>query len=81
MTASFDGTTQYSTDYRPRAAGERAQMTQRERYNPNEAPFDGEPTYRRDYQPYEGATMTRSMKPVDPGFSSGAPLDEGRLRR
>lgn len=75
--AAFDGTTQYSSDYRPHGTGERASIIKREHYSPNEAKFEGEPTYKTDYVPYMGFAPTRSLKPSDPGVSSNAPLDDG----
>lgn len=57
--------------------GQRPQQIKgKDQYAMNDAPFEGLPTYRQDYIKHQGATMTRSLKPFDPGFSSNAPLDE-----
>jgi hypothetical protein len=73
----FDGTTNYQVEYRQWGPGERSLPKQKEQYSPNDMPFEGLPTYRRDYIQHNGAQMTRSMKPADPGYSSNAPLDDG----
>ena len=72
----FDGTTNYQVEYRKWAMGDRPHPMMKDQYTPNDAPFEGLPTYQRDYIPHQ-ASMTRSMKPVDPGYSSGAPMEDG----
>jgi len=76
VTAAFDSTTQYKTDYKSHGPMDRVLAGPRDRYQPTEAPFEGQPTYRRDYVSYEGATPPRSLKPLDPGVSSNVPLDQ-----
>ena len=71
----FDGTTNYQMEYR-KWAMDRPQAAERERYMPNEAPFEGKPTYQSDYIQHRAA-VTKSMKPVDLGYASGAPLEDG----
>jgi hypothetical protein len=75
VSASFDSTTQYKTDYRSHGAVDRPAPIIRERYNPTDAPFEGQPTYRRDYVQYDGAQPPKSLKPTEGGVSSGVPLD------
>lgn len=72
----FDDTTNYKTEYRKWDLGDRPAQTMRDQYVPNEAPFDGMPTYQRDYIPHP-TEKTRSLKPVDLGYSSNAPLEDG----
>lgn len=75
--AKFDATTNYKTEYLQWSPGERPQPMKKDQYAPNDAPFEGQPTYRRDYVKHSGAVMTRSLKPADPGYSSNAPLEDG----
>lgn len=72
----FDDTTNYKTEFRKWDLGDRPTQTMRDQYVPNEAPFDGMPTYQRDYIPHP-TEKTRSLKPVDLGYSSNAPLEDG----
>lgn len=71
----FDGTTNYQTEYQKWGLPERQQPV-KDQYVPNEAPFDGMPTYQRDFIPHQ-ATKALSMKPADVGFRSSAPLEDG----
>lgn len=71
----FDGTTNYQEEYR-KWNPERVKPVAKEQYSPNDAPFEGLPTYQRDYIQHP-MSMTRSMKPTDVGYSSGAPLEDG----
>ena len=71
----FDGTTNYTTEFR-RWPTEVRQSTTRETYLPNVAPFEGQPTYQRDFISHPNAGRTASLKPVDRGYSSGAPLED-----
>jgi len=72
----FDGTTNYTTDFRRWPTEARQQMT-KELYSPNSAPFEGQPTYQRDFVQHANAGRTVSLKPVDLGYASGAPLEDG----
>lgn len=74
-TGKFDGTTNYQMEYQKWGLAER-QKHVKEAYVPNEAPFDGMPTYQRDYVQHQG-TKAASMKPIDLGYSSNAPLEDG----
>jgi hypothetical protein len=71
----FDGTTNYQTEYLKWGPGERAHPAEKPQYQPNDAPFEGMPTYMRDYVPKKGE-QARSLKPVDTGYRSNAPLDD-----
>lgn len=64
-------------EYLQWSPGERTQPMKKEQYVPTEGPFEGQPTYRQDYIKHDGATMTRSLKPPNPGYSSNAPLEDG----
>jgi len=71
----FDDTTNYKVDYLKWAPTDRSRPAPKQGYEPNEAPFEGLPTYQSDYIKHQMA-MTRSLKPVDYGYTSGAPLDD-----
>jgi len=75
VTGRFDGTTHYQVEYRKWDPSDRTRPTPKEAYAPNEAPFEGLATYQRDYIPHQ-MSITRSLKPADLGYSSGAPLDD-----
>ena len=64
------------TEYQQWNASERVRPVKKEQYTPADAPFEGQPTYRRDYIKHSGTVMTRSLKPVDLGYSSNAPIDD-----
>ena len=74
-TGKFDGTTHYQVEYRQWEPTDRSRPAPREAYAPNEAPFEGLATYQRDYVTHP-MMMTRSLKPADVGYASGAPLDD-----
>jgi hypothetical protein len=71
----FDDTTNYKSEYLKWGPGERAQPMAQPVYQPNDAPFDGIPTYQRDYVPKKGE-MARSLKPIDTPYRSLAPMDD-----
>jgi len=71
----FDGTTNYQVEYLKWGPGERAHPVQKPTYQPNDAPFEGLPTYQRDFVPKKGE-MAKSLKPIDTGYRSNAPLDD-----
>ena len=71
----FDGTTHYQVEYRKWDPSDRTRPAPKEAYSPNEAPFEGLATYQRDYIPH-AMSLTRSLKPADVGYTSGAPLDD-----
>jgi len=75
IAGKFDGTTNYQVEYRKWDPTDRSRPAPKEAYSPNEAPFEGLATYQRDYITHP-MSMTRSLKPVDLGYSSGAPLDD-----
>jgi len=75
VAGKFDGTTNYQVEYLKWEAPDRTRPAPKQLYSPNEAPFEGLPTYQRDYITHQ-MSMTRSLKPVDLGYSSGAPLDD-----
>jgi len=75
VAGKFDGTTNYQVEYLKWEPTDRSRPAPKQAYEPNEAPFEGLATYQRDYIPHQ-MSMTRSLKPVDLGYSSGAPLDD-----
>ena len=75
VAGKFDGTTNYQVEYLKWEATDRSRPAPKQAYEPNEAPFEGLATYQTDYIPYQ-MSLTRSLKPVDLGYSSGAPLDD-----
>jgi len=76
VAGKFDGTTQYQVEYRQWDPTDRSRPTvPKAAYEPTSAPFEGLATYQRDYIPH-AMSLTRSLKPADPGYSSGAPLDD-----
>ena len=48
----------------------------KDQYVPSDAPFEGQPTYRRDYVGHGGVPMTKSLRPTEYDYTSSAPLDE-----
>jgi len=75
VAGKFDGTTNYTVEYRKWEPTDRTRPAPKEQYAPNVAPFEGLATYQRDYTIHP-MSLTRSVKPVDLGYSSGAPLDD-----
>jgi hypothetical protein len=71
----FDDATNYREDYQ-KWQGERAKPKPRQGYQPNDAPFEGLPTYQKDYIGHRQAPV-QSMKPADTGYRSDAPFEDG----
>lgn len=77
--APFDGTTNYSTDYK-KWAMQKQQPHQREEYHPNSAPFEGMPTYKSHYIPH-GIQPAHSFRPDNTAFQSNARFEDGTMYR
>lgn len=70
----FDGNTSYREDYR-RWQTEPVRATMKDVYQPLCEPFEGIPTYRKDYVDHK-APPRPSMKPPERAMVSCAPLDD-----
>lgn len=70
----FDDATNYRDDYRKWPGGEKPKQTMKGEYVPPEAPFEGMPTYMRDYIPHD-ALPRQSCKPFEAARQSDAPFD------
>lgn len=77
--APFDGTTNYSQDYKKWAL-QRNQPHAREEYHPSTAPFEGMPTYKAHYIPH-GVHPTQSFRPDNTAFQSNAKFEDGTMYR
>ena len=70
----FEGRTSYKSDY-PKWEAERVLARQKEGYVPNQAPFQGDPTYRAHYKPHQVAPA-RSFRPDNAAFQSQEPFND-----
>lgn len=77
--APFDGTTNYSQDYRKWQA-ERALVPKQPDYVPNQAPFEGNSTYKGHYVPHSIGPV-RSFRPDNQAFHSDAKFEDGTMYR
>ena len=77
--APFDGTTNYSQDYK-KWAMQKQQPHHREDYHPNLAPFEGKPTYKAHYVPHP-AMPAHSFRPDNRAFQSNARFEDGTMYR
>ncbi|VDI73613.1 Hypothetical predicted protein [Mytilus galloprovincialis] len=77
--APFDGTTNYTQDYKKWAL-QKNQPHQRDEYQPNNAPFEGMPTYKAHYVPH-GVHPTQSFRPDNTAFQSNARFEDGTMYR
>ena len=73
----FDGNTSYKQDYRKWQA-ERVHAPQKEGYVPNQAPFQGYPTYKSHYQPHQVAPA-QSYAPKHGAYQSDAPFNDSTM--
>ncbi|KAK6188981.1 hypothetical protein SNE40_005044 [Patella caerulea] len=77
---TFDGTTNYSMDFKQWDMGQRSRPTMKPDYNPNTAPFEGLPTYKAHYIKHPVNPM-KSCKPDNSAFQSDATFDDGTMYR
>ena len=73
---NFDGTTNYSQDFRQWSLEDRSKPMMRVEYMPPEAPFQGSTNYHDDYHAHKHQP-SKSMKPTDAGCVSDAAFEGG----
>ena len=73
----FEGTTNYSDDFRKWALDARPPPMLQPYYKPPEGPFQGQTSYQDNYHSHPGANPTQSMRPNDRGVRSDAPFQGG----
>lgn len=74
VSGKFDDSTNYKEDFR-KWQTERTLPKVRSEYQPNQAPFEGLPTYQKDYVKHNAMPPT-SLKPADTGHRSDAPFED-----
>ncbi|BFY97876.1 hypothetical protein BsWGS_00916 [Bradybaena similaris] len=75
----FNGLTNYKSDYKPWGI-QREMPRPKDGWVPNNAPFDGMPTYKAHYVQHS-AVPPRSMKPEASAMTSNAPFDDATMYR
>lgn len=70
---AFDGTTNYETEFRTWPLGERTKSMRKNEYNVPDAPFSGEPTYKRDFIQHE-VTPRKDYRPNEAPMRSEEPF-------
>ncbi|XP_046350552.1 stabilizer of axonemal microtubules 2-like [Haliotis rufescens] len=77
---TFDGTTNYSTDFRPWDLGQRSRPVMKPDYQPNNAPFEGMSTQKSHYIPHP-INPNQSCKPSNDFVQSQGPFDDNTMYR
>lgn len=75
----FDGTTNYSQDFRKWQA-DRVTVPKQADYVPNQAPFEGSSTYKAQYKPLP-VGPARSFRPDNQAFQSDSRFEDGTMYR
>ncbi|XP_074650717.1 stabilizer of axonemal microtubules 1-like isoform X2 [Tubulanus polymorphus] len=76
----FDGTTNYTNDYRKWSLGARPHPTGGYEYQPPCGPFEGTPTYKAHYVPHQ-LMPSHSCKPENQAFQSDGNFDDNTMYR